>query len=130
MDEIVKHLICVFLAISMLISCLIFEMQDLKVFILTYSYTFQINNYDKRLSKTLIKKGETEEILNEQIILKNNIQEMCSQNHFQHLKAQSKSFIIDQTRHWAYCLHFKVIILNVQGCPVKMGIYIKQISYY
>ena len=113
MDEIVKHLICVFLAISMLISCLIFEMQDLKVFILTYSYTFQINNYDKRLSKILIKKGETEEILNEQIILKNNIQEMCSQNHFQHLKTQSKSFIIDQTHHWAYCLHFKVIILNV-----------------
>ena len=49
------------------------------------------------------------EIHKEQINLRKHINKICHRNNFKHLAIPNGSFIVDQKRNFAYCLHAKVI---------------------
>ena len=66
---------------------------------------------EKEYEKAKLEAREDKIIEREQIVLQKQIKETCHSNQFRHISTSSSidSFIIDKHRHFAYCMHAKVI---------------------
>ena len=66
---------------------------------------------EEEYEKAKLEAREDKIIEREQIVLKKHMKETCHSKQFRHISTSSSidSFIIDKRRHFAYCMHAKVI---------------------